>query len=171
MQTRDRAQLVRKWSVLTHFPLTGKRSDRDFDTDNGVQHFADVVRWCVGHAPGHRLRGFMYVAELSHMAKQPVCIFDGARQPLRMDDRVVPGWDGFSVLMFAWIPRRRDVALRTLKNNQRRDFPGKGFPDGVGTSYMTDESAVLALFRVDEKGDMVSDQCPVGLRDPSAQGM
>ena len=43
MQTRDRAQLVRVWSVLTHFPLAGKRSDRDFDPDNGAQHSVDAL--------------------------------------------------------------------------------------------------------------------------------
>src|SRR5689334_12947186 len=103
------------------------------------------------------------------MLVQPIGIFDIAGLAVRMHYRVIPGRYRFAMLMLARIPRRRDVDLRSLKDNNAWRVGRRSIPNRIRTCDMSDERSKLTARWVEHKGNVVRNKFTVAHHYPSTE--
>lgn len=170
-ESRYDTQSIGLRSILTDLPFTQQLEDGNFYPDNSLNHVIRKLARRIRYLPRKCLSGFVDSGELIEVLEQPCLVLNDERYPVGMNHGIVPRWHGFAVGMLARIPRRSDIGVRTLKDDDRRYGLGKQLPDGVRTSDVAQKRPVLAAGRINQKGQVVYYELPVAMRGPGSQWM
>ncbi len=121
--------------------------------------------------PRQSLARLVSVGQLRDVLQEPAGILDGARFSIRVHDRVVPGRHGLAIGVLARIPRRGDVRLRSLKDDQRLDLAAELLPERIRPRDMRAQRSVRTLIGAHEERDVICGKLAPGEDHERAERM
>src|SRR5690606_26614711 len=98
--------------------------------------------------PRQCLRRFVTVSQPVNMSEQPFTIFDKCGHCIRMHHRIVPRRNCLTMFVLGGIPRRGDVRLRALKDDDVRNGGRVALPYWIGPCNVTNQSSEFSPTRV-----------------------